>query len=140
MRRLLTLHVRHRVELVPPLLTDMDGSASTHTVVRHTPVVVGRLDEGLGVLRVERVHHVVEVLPVRPAALGQFVGKVGHEASVILELWVKDVDAELVVLGHVDVPLLLKSEQPLLIDEDLPEEVLVYHGVRWDVELNYQKL
>ena len=69
MEILLTLHLRQGVELLPPLLTDMNGGSGTLTIVCQATVVVGCLDEGLGVLRVERVHHVEEVLPVRPSAL-----------------------------------------------------------------------
>ena len=117
--------MRQSVELSPPLLADMNGGSSTFIVVRHTPVVVGCLDKGLGVLRIERVHHVEEVLPVRPSAFRKLVGEVGHETSIILELWVKGVDAELVILGHIYLPLFCESEQLLLLNDDHPEEVLV---------------
>ena len=107
--------MRQGIELLPPLVTDMNGGASILTIIRQTPVVVGCLYEGLGVLKVERVHHVEKVLPVRPSALGKLVREVGHEASVIFELWVELVDAELVILGHIYLPLFSKSEKLFLL-------------------------
>ena len=122
MRRLLTLHVRHRVELVPPLLTDMDGSASTHTVVRHTPVVVVRLDEGLGVLRVERVHHVEEVAPVRHPTLWQLIREVDHHLRFVLELGVKVLDAKFLKFWHHHHFDLCEGQQLFLLIQNFQSE------------------
>ena len=130
MERLLTLHVRQSIEAGPPLLTDMNGGFSTLIIVCHAAIVVGCLDKGLSVLRIERVHHVEEILPVRPSAFRKLVREVGHEVSVILELWVKFVDTQFIILRHVDLPLICESEQLLIFTEDHPEKVLVDHGVR----------
>ena len=111
----------------------MNGCVGALTVVRQAPIVVGSLDEGLGVLRVERVHHIEEVLPVRPTALRKLVREVSHKASVILELWVEGIDAELIVPGHIYLPLLSESEQLLFLNKYHSEEILVDHSIRGHV-------
>ena len=69
MERLLTLHVRQGVELLPPLVTNVDGGTSTLSVVGHATIVVGCLDERLSVLRVDSVHDVEEIGPIGQSAL-----------------------------------------------------------------------
>ena len=140
MLKLLTLHVRKLVELLKPVFADLDDGVGILTLIRQTPVVVGGRDELLSVLRIERVHHVVEVSPIRPTAFGQLFREVLHEVRVVLELWVEGVDTELVELGHVDHLDVDEVQQLLLLSEDHPEEVLVDHGVGRHVELHCQKL
>ena len=49
--------------------------------------------------------------------------------SIILQRCVDFLNAELVVLGHNDVPLLSESEHTLLLVKDLSQVVLVDHAV-----------
>ena len=65
-------------------------------------VLVGRLDEVLGVLWVEGVQHGVEVGSVRPASLGHPVREVHHEGSVVLELRIEHFNNKLIISRYFD--------------------------------------
>ena len=78
----------------------MNRLSDLFLVLNLAAVLVGRLDEALGVVRVDSVQDGEEVGSVRPASLGHPVREVQHEGSVVVELGVKQVDTQLIVARY----------------------------------------
>ena len=66
-----------------------------------------------------------EVLLIRQPTLWQTIWEVDHELGVGFELAVEVDDAKLVILRHLDLLHLIKSEQLLLTRQYLSQEVLI---------------
>ena len=69
MQQALTGDVGDGLELVVPLVADLDGLFGLGGGLGGTPLLVGVLGQGLHVLRHEGVEDVPKVLPVREAPL-----------------------------------------------------------------------
>lgn len=121
----LTRHEGDGRELLVPLVGDLDGLLRHGLTRRGVTLLVGVLDQGLGVLGHKSVHYVPKVLAVRAATLGEFRGKVPHEVPVVLHLWPEVEHRQLVEEGHVDSLDHVEWHQSLLLGQYLLEEVLV---------------
>jgi len=96
------------------------------------------LDHGGDVLRVQRVHDGEEVRAVGQPVLGQLVREVHPEVWLRPPGRQHGLDGQLVVLGHDDGLDVGQPHQPLLVLQDVAEEVLVEHGVGRQVQLHWQ--
>ena len=131
----LTCEVRHGLELLLPVLGHLDGLVLLHhTISRHALLggVVHDLVEVVGLLGVQDVE---EVISRWSLTLGVLVREVAHEERVLLHQRVDVLDAQLLVLGHLDVPDLVLLVEVLLSLDDLLQPVLVADGLMWQVEL-----
>ena len=99
-QNILTFELGQLVELLPPLLTDVHKIVLVIAWSCNNSVAVGDLDELLGVVGVECVHHVEEVASVRHPALWQLIREVDHHLRFVLELWVEVLDAKFLEFWH----------------------------------------
>ena len=99
-------------------------------------VAVRLLDQRLRVLGVDCVQDVEQVLSVGQAAFGKAIRQIGHDSWVRLELGKQVHDAKLVIARHLNPFHLAEEKQLFFLDKDLPEVVLVDHGLGWDIQLH----
>ena len=125
----LTSEVRHSLELLLPVLGHLDGLVLLHhTINRHSLLggVVHDLAEVVGLLGVQDVE---EVISRWSLALSILVWEVAHEERILLHQRVDVLDAQLLVLGHLDVLDLVLLVEVLLTLDHLLQPVLVAHGL-----------
>ena len=79
MQQRLTGDVGDGLELVVPLVADLDGLGCLGLGLRASPLLVSVLDQGLHVLRHEGVQDIPEVLSVGVAPLRKLGGEEAHE-------------------------------------------------------------
>ena len=123
------------VQLLPPLVRDLDGVGAVAVLLYRHALRVGVLDEPLHVLRLQRVEHVPEVLALGQPAVGRGVRHVQHEGLVALHERPELLHRELVVPRHADLDDLAELEQFLVLHQQLFHEISVEHLLRRDVEL-----
>ena len=99
-------------------------------------LLVGVFDQLAGVLVIDRIHHVEEVVSVRQASLRQLVREELHEVTGALHLRPESLHRQLIIHGDVDEPDVRNRNQLLLLTQYLLQEVLVDHGVAWQVKLD----
>ena len=131
----LTAEIWHLLELLLPILGELDRLPHARLARRRHPLLVGVgqiLGEEVGMDGIEDVE---EVLPRRTLAIWEDVREVLLHLLIIGELRPEVLDGQLVVVGHLDADDLLLLEQLLLAGEHLLQEVLVDRGGRRQVEL-----
>ena len=128
MQQALTGDVGDGLELVVPLVADLDGLFGLGGGLGGTPLLVGVLGQGLHVLRHEGVEDVPKVLPVREAPLWKLAGEEAHELLVASHIGPELEHRKLIVVRHVDPVHLVEGHQGLLLGQHLLEEVLVPVG------------
>ena len=131
----LTGEVRHVLELLRPVLGDLDGLVLHLLAVCGVALLVGVCQDLGQVLRVDRVEHIEEIVARWPLALRIFVGEEAHHVRVLQELRVEVLHGELLEVGHLHVHLLRLQEELLLVLQEQPQEILVDDRLVWDVEL-----
>ena len=87
MRRNLTRDVRQRVQLVPPLVSDLDGLASHVLTASGGALLLGVFDERLRVARHDRVQDVEHVSAVRQATFRELAREEHQELRELLQIW-----------------------------------------------------
>ena len=97
---------------------------------------MGMPDQPPDVLFVQTVENIPEVVSVDLTALRKLVWEVVHELRLSLAKRIDSLESELIIDRHVDKLDLLELKQLLLAAEDLLEEVLVQHGLRWQIQLH----
>ena len=131
----LTGQERHRFQFFIPLFGDLDGLSLLVLSLGGPSHFVGVAHDLREVARIQRVHHVKEILPGRALALGELIGEVPQEVLVLLEQRPQISHGQLIVVGHLHRVDHLLLQQRLLFREDLPEEVFVHLGLRRQVVL-----
>ena len=124
-RSKLTTEVRHRIQLLPPLIGYGDGVLLDATVATLESNLVGVGDHGGDSVLVDGVQHVVEVISVDRLALGHLRWKILHDLDVVLEPREEILDAELIEPGDLDELDVGDLQQALLARQHLAEEILV---------------
>ena len=80
----------------------------------------------LKVLRVNCIQDVEEVFPTWPLGICKLVLEVDVECVIVLEVEPQLLHRELIKVRNMNIRHLILLEQPLLIGEHLPEEILVH--------------
>ena len=133
----LTGQVWHSFELLFPVLRHLDGRVLLHhTVCGHT-LLRSMFHDLLQVVGLLSCKYVEEVRSWWSFALRVLVRKVKSELGVFFHEWVDVLDAELLVVRHLDVPHLVLLIQVLLALDYLLQEVLVQDAFVRQVELFY---
>ena len=83
----------------------------------------------------QSVQHVEEIVAGWALPLRVLVREIRDEPDVFRELRIEGLDAQLLVLRHLDFLDLGLLEQMLLAGQDLLEEVLVHHGLVREIKL-----
>ena len=123
-KRVLTGQVWHRLQLLLPVLGDLDRLVLHGFAFRRHPLLVGVDHEVLEILRMNRVQDVEEIGAGWPFIGWKLVREVLHEQLVILEHGEECLDGELIIVWHLDVRDRSLLEQHLLAGQDVLEEVL----------------
>ena len=134
--RVLTGEEGHVIELLHPLIGDLNCIVLEVDAIHAHPLLAGMVNHLLEVVGVDGVEHVEEVLPRRVSVFWQKVGEKEHELRVLLEIWPELDHGDLVVLWNVDEVDFRLLQEPLLVDEDKLEEVFINLGYRREVVLD----
>ena len=94
----------------------------------------------LQVLGVERVEDVEKVVVVGHPIAGVNVLEVEHKLLVLLQVAPQVFDGELLEVGDVDVVDVLLLVEPLLVVENLFQEILIALALRRNIILNYREV
>ena len=137
--RTLTGDERHRSQLLPPLVRDLDRLDGLRLRFRRVALRLGVLDELLDVVGVDCVYNIPEVLSVGHSPLWQLAGKEPHDFPIFLHHRPKRGHSQLVVERHVHAVDFIKRHELLLFFEDFFEEVFVHHVLRRQVQLHYTR-
>ena len=71
--------------------------------------------------------------------LWQEVWKELHQVRILLHNWEDALHRQLIILREIDLFYILEFDKFFLISEDKLQEVLVEHGIRWDVKFHCKK-
>ena len=121
----LTCEVRHGLELLFPVLGHLDGLVLLHHAVSRHALLSGVVHDLVEVVGLLGVQDVEEVISWWHLALSILIREVAHEEGVLLHQWIDVLDAQLLVLGHLDVPDLMLLVEVLLPLDHLLQPILV---------------
>ena len=124
------------VQLLPPVVGDLDAAVVGLALAGFESLAVGMEDEFSDIVRVEGIQDVEVVGAIRLTALGKSIRQEALELGIIFELLLQVLYAEFVESGDIDPLDVRELEQGLLLCEDEAEVILVQHPVRRDVELS----
>ena len=124
------------VQLLPPVVGDLDAAVVGLALAGLEPLAVSMEDEFSNIVRVEGIQDVEVVGAIRLTALGKSIRQEALELGIIFELLLQVLYAEFVESGDIDPLDVRELEQGLLLCEDEAEVILVQHPVRRDVELS----
>ena len=128
-QKVLTRDIRHGAELLLPELGHREGLRLHLLALGRHPLLVGVRHHLREVVRVDSVQHVEKVVTWWALAFRVLVREELHHLRVLLEHREDGLDAELLVLRHLDVGDLGLLEQVLFAGEDCLEEVFVDRGL-----------
>ena len=92
------------VELLPPVVGDLDSTVVSFVITDSESLAIGVDDELGDVVWVKSIHDVEVVCAVGHASLGELVGQIALELRIALELFLEVLDAEFIESGDVDIP------------------------------------
>ena len=131
---------RHLLELLVPRVGDFYGLLLAHNTLSTISLLAGVLQNLLQVLGVERVEDIEKVVVVGHPVAGVNVLEVEHKGLVLLQVAPQVFDGELLEVGDVDVVDVLLLVEPLLVVENLFQEILVALPFRRNIILNYREV
>ena len=131
---------RHLLELVVPRVGDLDGLLLAHNALSAISLLAGVLQNLLQVLGVERVEDVEKVVVVGHPIAGVNVLEVEHKLLVLLQVAPQVFDGELLEVGDVDIVDVLLLEEPLVVVENLLQEIFIALSLWWNIILNYREV
>ena len=132
----LTGQERHRFQFFFLLIGDLDGLSLLVLSLGGPSHFVGVAHDLGEVARIQRVHHVKEILPGRTLALGKLIGEVPQEVLILLEQRPQIFHGQLIIVRHLHRVDHLLLQQRLLFREDLPEEIFVNLTDWWEIVLH----
>ena len=127
----------HLLKLLVPGIRDLDLVDFVSIALYGMSLSCCVLHDLLHVVEMDRIQDVEEVLASWVSILWIFVLEEDVECCILGEILVQPLHRELLVVRDVDILHLLLLQQPLLVVEDLSEEVLVDLGDGWEVVLDY---
>ncbi len=98
----LTRHEWDLLQLLLPCGRHADELRLHAVVSRSVALLLRMLDDTINVVLAQRVEHIERVVAIRHPALRQIVREERHQLLILLNHGPNVLDAELVVLGHVD--------------------------------------
>ena len=98
---LLTWNERCCIQLLPPGFADFNHLLSLFLCVCFGSLFVCMVNQLSDVLRVQRVHHVPEIVSVGEPSFRKLVWKVPHEVWITFHLGPNVFDSKFVINGHV---------------------------------------
>ena len=131
----LTREEGHRLELLGPVLRDLNRGLLVAVGICGHALLVGVLHHPLEVLRKDGIHDIEEVLTRRALVLGELGREVLGERGILLELRPQPPHRQLVVSGHGNILHVRLLEQLLLLGEHVPQEVLGHACLLGQVKL-----
>ena len=85
----------------------------------------------LEVFWLDGVENIEEIFPRWTLILGIFIRKEGHHCGILLELRIKILNRYFVIMRDLDLLDRALPQQLLLTSQDILQEILVDHGLRW---------
>ena len=134
----LTAQEGHALQLLRPVLRDLDGLVLVAVSTYHHTLLVCVGHDLLQVLRVQGVEDVKKVFSRRTFVFRVLVGEVLREGSVSLQVRPQVLHRELVVVRHCDLLQLVLLQQLLPVCKDFLKEVLGDHLLLGKVVLFYK--
>ena len=126
----LTRQVRHRLQLLLPVLGDPDGFLLASLSLRRHALLVCVVQDPVEELWVQRMEYIKKVLARWPFPCWVLIGEVPAQQIILSELRVEVLHREFLVMRHLDIIYVRLLDQLLLVREHCLQEVLVNQGGR----------
>ena len=122
-----------------PLFRDLNVLSSQVVVLSLESLSLSIFYESLHVVLSKCVEDIECIRAVWLTTFWQKVWKEFHQVRILLHNWEDALHRQLIILRDIDLFYMLEFEKFFLISEDKLQEVLVEHGIRWDVKLHCKK-
>ena len=131
----LTRKVGHRIQLLRPVIGDLDGFLLHSLTFSGHPLLIGVDHDLRQVVRMQSVEDIEEIISGRPFSFRINIRKIGHHCRILAKLRIESLHREFIVMRHLDHCHLGLLQQLFLAGQYCLEEVLIHDGLVRQVEL-----
>ena len=124
---LLLAHEWHGLQLLLPLLSDVDSILSSSLIRDGVSLFICMVDRLLHLLGIKCIPDVIEIVSITLATFGKDIRKVLLDQGLLANISIQVLDRNLIKEWRVDELDLVHLQQPLLALQDILHEVLRHH-------------